>query len=147
MREIVEVDPYRYVTLETGKIVEVDRGETKILRITESLNYTSNKMTFVVGTTNGTPVSDGDKHTYGTRINDGRIYQWVISTDVPTTLSARIRKSSAYPTFSDLLALNLTVDAYATGAVSIPIQHLDILDLVIDSNDLAQRVSIELFIR
>lgn len=147
MREIVEVDPYRYVSVETSKIVEVDLGETRILKVTDSLKYTSNKMTFVVGTTNGTPVSVGDKHTYGTRFNDGDVFQWVIVTDVPTTLSARITRSSSYPTFTDLLALSLVDDSYATGTVSIPIQHLDILNLVIDDNDLAERVSIELYVR
>lgn len=144
--DVIEVDPFRIVEVETSRVVEVDKGETRIIYTTDSLKYTSNKMQFVVGIPSGTPVLSGNKAD-GTRFNDGTVTQWVIRTDVPTTLSARIRKSSSYPTFTDFLALSLTADDYATGAVSIPVQHLDILRLVIDSNTVASRVSIELFIR
>lgn len=145
--DVIEVDPYRYIEVETNRVVEVDTGAYRIINVTDTVQYVPNKMVFVVGSTSGSPVSPGDKQIYGTRFENGTVHQWVITTDVPTTLSARIMRSGSYPTFSELIAIGLTDASYATGSVSIPIQNLDVMNLIVDSNDLASRISIELFIR
>jgi hypothetical protein len=143
---VIEVDPFRVIDVETNRVVEVDLGETRIIHTTDVLNYLPNKMVFVAGTT-GTPVTTGDKQTYGTRFGDGTIHQWVVTTNSKTTLTARIQRSTVFPVFTDILTISLSDNDYATGTVDIPLTNLDVLNLAIDDNTVASKISIELWIR